>query len=145
MTPRNNAQTTPRGRPFERGNPGRRKGARHRVTLAVEALLEGEAEAITRRAVEAAKGGDMVAIKLVLDRIAPPPKERAVTADLPALNGPQDAPAIAGALIHAAASGALAPGEAETMMKLVEGYRRAVETADLEARIAALEQHRKES
>ena len=38
------------------GNPsGRPKGSRHKTTLAVEALLEGEGEVITRRAVEAAK------------------------------------------------------------------------------------------
>ena len=52
--PRNNAPRT-RGRPFAPGNPGRPKGARHKVSRAVEALLEGEAEALTRKAVEAAE------------------------------------------------------------------------------------------
>jgi hypothetical protein len=46
-SPRNNAAKT-RGRPFAKGNPGRRKGARHRATVAAEALLDGEAEALTR-------------------------------------------------------------------------------------------------
>ena len=48
-TARNNAGTT-RGRPFQLGNPGRPKGARHRTTLAMQALLEGEGEALTRKA-----------------------------------------------------------------------------------------------
>ena len=56
-TARNNAGTT-RGRPFQLGNPGRPKGARHRTTLAMQALLEGEGEALTRKAVEMALAGD---------------------------------------------------------------------------------------
>ena len=55
-----------RGRPFQRGNPGKPKGARHRVTTAAEALLEGEAEAITRKAIELAKQGDGPALRLCL-------------------------------------------------------------------------------
>lgn len=58
-TARNNAGTT-RGRPFQLGNPGRPKGARHRTTLAMQALLEGEGEALTRKAVEMALAGDAV-------------------------------------------------------------------------------------
>ena len=43
--------------------PGNR-GRRHRVTLAVEAVLDGEAEALTRKAIEMAKEGDSVALRL---------------------------------------------------------------------------------
>ena len=50
---------------------GRPKGSRNKATLAVEILLDGEAEAITRKAIELAKQGDLVAIRLCLDRIAP--------------------------------------------------------------------------
>ena len=43
-----------RGRPFAKGtsgNPrGRPPGSKNKTTLAVEALLEGEAQAITRKA-----------------------------------------------------------------------------------------------
>ena len=60
MTPRKNASKT-RGKPFQPGNPGRPKGARHKTTLAIETLLEGEAETLTRKAIEMAKGGDMTA------------------------------------------------------------------------------------
>jgi len=46
----------PRGRPFEKGrsgNPGgRRVGCRNKTTIAAAAFLAGEAEALTRRAVE---------------------------------------------------------------------------------------------
>ena len=71
---RNYGENTDRlGRPgtFQYGNPGRPRGARNKSTLAAMALLEGEAEALTRKAVELALGGDTVALKLVLDRILP--------------------------------------------------------------------------
>src|SRR5690348_2496063 len=55
----NNANEKPRGRPFrpgESGNPaGRPRGARNRTTLAAEQLLDGEAEVLTRKAIELAK------------------------------------------------------------------------------------------
>jgi len=55
------------------GNPnGKPKGTRHRVTMAAETLMEGEAEAITRKAIELAKGGDGPALRLCMDRIYPP-------------------------------------------------------------------------
>src|SRR5918995_1704061 len=86
--PRNNAGTTrargSRGRPFAPGNPGRPKGSRHKSTLAAAALLDDEADAITRKAIELAKKGNPVALKLCLDRIAPPRKGRPVPFDLPA-------------------------------------------------------------
>ena len=128
-----------RGRPFVAGNPGKPRGARHKTTLAVEALMQGEAEGITRVAIEAAKAGDMTAVRLVLDRIAPPARERAVTVDLPAIASPQDAPKAALALIEAAAAGAVTPSEAAAMMSLLEGYRRQSELADIEARVSVLE------
>jgi uncharacterized protein DUF5681 len=65
-----------RGGRFKPGNPGRPKGARHKTTLAIEALLDGDTEALTRKAIELAKAGDLVALRLCLDRICPPRKER---------------------------------------------------------------------
>ena len=57
-----------RGRPFQRGqsgNPnGKPKGVRNRATLAAEALLDGEAEALTRKVVEMALAGDSTAMRL---------------------------------------------------------------------------------
>jgi Family of unknown function (DUF5681) len=42
--------------PGQSGNPaGKPKGTRNKTTLAVEALLDGEAETLTRKAIELAK------------------------------------------------------------------------------------------
>jgi hypothetical protein len=60
--------------PGKSGNPaGKLKGTRNKTTLAVEALLDGEAETITRKAIELAKEGNLTALRLCLDRIAPWP------------------------------------------------------------------------
>ena len=65
----NNGPTTERmsNGGFASGNPGRPRGARHKTTLAVEALLEGEAEGLTRKAVELTMDGDTTALRLCLD------------------------------------------------------------------------------
>lgn len=134
-----------RGRPFakgESGNPaGKPKGSRNRVTVAVERLLEADAENIAKVAVEFAKGGDTTLIKAVLDRIAPPRKEPTITVELPPIQSPADAPAVAARLIEAVAQGEIAPGEAQSLAALLESYRRQSELADIEARLRALEEH----
>ena len=66
------------------GNPaGRRTGSRNKATLAAAAFLAGESEALTRRAVELALAGDPTAMRLCLERILPPCRERTVKFALP--------------------------------------------------------------
>jgi len=61
------------------GNPsGRPKGALNNTTKAAMELLDGEAEAITRKAIELALAGELPALKLVLERIIPVKKEALV-------------------------------------------------------------------
>ena len=136
--PRKNAGNT-RGKPFERGNPGKPKGARHRVTVAAETLLEGEAEAITRKAIELAKLGDGPALRLCMDRIYPARKDRPVRFRLPPLEKVGDAVAANAALVGAVASGDLTPSEAGELAKLVDAYTRAVEATDIQDRLTKLE------
>lgn len=141
--PPDNAGAMQAGRfvPGRSGNPaGKARGTRHRATRAVQQLLEGEAEAIGRKAVEAALGGDMTAMRLVLDRIAPPPRGRTVVLDLPDVSGPQDLPVAMAALLSAACAGVVTPSEAEALARLMEAYRAAVETADFDARLKRLEE-----
>jgi hypothetical protein len=135
---RNNAPGT-RGRPFAPGNPGRPKGTRHKVTRAAEALLDGEAVALTRKAVELALAGDSMALRLCLERILPPRKERPVEIELPPLAGSKDAVAASAALLAAVAAGAIAPGEAREVGHLLELHLKAVEAHEFDARLAALE------
>ncbi|MCK2097121.1 DUF5681 domain-containing protein [Thauera aromatica] len=125
---------------FKPGNPGRPKGSRHKSTLAMLALLEGEAETITRTCIEAAKAGDMTAIRLVLERLLPPAKERPLKLTLPEVQTAEGVAEAQAAILRAVAAGEILPGEAATLTGIVESRRKAIETAELENRITALEQ-----
>jgi hypothetical protein len=138
MPSRNNAEKT-RGRPFEPGNPGRPQGSRNKATIVAEMLLDGEANKLTRKAIELALAGDVTAIRLCLDRIVPPRKDRPVLFNLLKMNTGADAAKGVAAIVTAVASGDLTPSEAAELSKVIEAYARALETSDLEARIAKLE------
>ena len=126
--------------PGRSGNPaGRPKGARHATTLAIEALLDGEAEAITRKAIDAAKAGDMVAIRLVLDRICPLRKTRPIHIELPSIVGVSDVAGAQQEVLRATCAGELLLEEAQALSALLEARRKALETQELEVRIAELE------
>src|SRR5262245_51008486 len=90
----------PRGRSFvkgQSGNPaGRRRGSRNRATLAAEILLEGQSETLTQKAVERALEGSDLALKLCLDRILAPRRERTVRFSLPPIESPADLAAALG-------------------------------------------------
>jgi hypothetical protein len=135
---RKNAART-RGRPFEPGNPGRPKGARHKTTLAVETLLDGEAEALTRKAVEMAMSGDSVALRLCLERLCPPRKDRPISFELPPISNASHLPKAALGLLQAVADGEVTPDEAGNVMRLIEGAGNTIELGELVDRIAALE------
>ncbi len=124
---------------FGPGNPGKPHGARHKATQAALALLEGQAEALTQKAVETALAGDTTALRLCLERIAPPRKDAPVTFALPPMQTAADAARAAGAILNSVADGDLTPTEGAHVMGLIETYRRTLETTELEARVMALE------
>jgi hypothetical protein len=124
---------------FASGNSGKPRGARHRATQAVLALLDGQAEALTRKAVDMALYGDVTALRLCLERIAPPRKDAPVTFALPAMTCARDAAHAAAAVLGAVSEGDLTPTEGAHIMALVETWRRTFETTELEARLTALE------
>lgn len=127
---------------FAAGNSGRPAGARNRATMTALALLDGQAEALTQRAVEMALAGDTVALRLCMDRIAPPKKDTPVSFAIPAMTSAKDAAEAAGAVLQAVSAGDLTPSEAAQVMGLVDSYRRTLEITELEARVAALEGQR---
>ena len=123
------------------GNPGGRpKGALNKATLAAQALLEGEAEALTRKAVELAKSGNPMALRLCLERLLPPRKDRPISFTLPKIKAAEDLPRALGAILEAVAQGEITPGDGQTLAAIVDDYRKVLETADLEPRVAALEE-----
>lgn len=132
------------GRPFEEGqsgNPsGRPKGSRNRSTKALEAIFEGEAEALTRKAIEMALEGDTVALRMCMDRLMPVRKDRPITFTLPEIESAADLTKATKALMQGVADGEITPSEAAELSKLVDAHVKAVEVRDVAARLAALEQ-----
>jgi hypothetical protein len=122
------------------GNPaGRPRGSRNRSTLAAEILLEGEAEALTRRAIELALEGDTTALKLCLERIVPRRRSRSVAFDLPSIDRVEDLAGAIGSVLKEASCGRLLLDEAAALVGMMESKRKAMETIDLEKRLRELE------
>jgi hypothetical protein len=136
--PRINAAKT-RGRPFQPGNAGRPPGSRG-TTVAAEKLLDGEAKALTRKAIELAKEGDTTALRLCLERIVPPRKDRPVSFAIPLIANANEAASLMRALVAAVASGGMTPCEASEVTKVVAGYVEALKTSELENRLRLLEE-----
>jgi Family of unknown function (DUF5681) len=119
------------------GNPGGRpKGSRNAATLACEALLDGQAEALTAKAVEMALAGDTVALRLCMDRLCPVRKDRPVAFALPPINSARDAADVMAAVARAVANGDVTPNEAAEFAKVVAAYTTAFQTAELNDRVA---------
>ena len=124
---------------FAAGNSGRPKGSRNKATIAIECLLQGQAEILTQTAVTKALEGDGIALRLCMERIAPAPKDKPVSFDLPKMNNALDASEAAGSVLTTVSGGELTPIEATRVMGLIDSYRRTLELTEIEQRLQALE------
>lgn len=143
--PSKNGPEKPDGRfkPGWAGGPGRPAGSRNKATVMLDQLAEGEAPALLQTVLGNAKGGDMAAARIVLDRIWPVRKSRPVSLSLPEINTAADVVAALGAVADAVGAGDLSPDEGAAVASILETKRKAIETVELETRVAALEKERK--
>ena len=125
------------------GGPGRPAGSRNKSALALDALADGEAAAILQKQIELANGGDQRAAEVILSRCWPARKSRPVTLALPAIQSAADVVAAVGAVADAVGAGDITPEEGAAVASILEAKRRAIETVELEDRVAALEQERR--
>ena len=122
------------------GNPaGRPRGCLDHVNRAAQILLAGEGAALTRRAIELALDGDQAALRLCLERVLGPCRERAVEFVMPPIKSAADLATAMSAVAAATAQGAITPREAMQLGQVVEAYVRAVEATEFERRLKALE------
>ena len=124
---------------FTSGNSGRPKGSRNKATIAIEGLLEGQAEALTQTAISKALGGDSIALRLCMDRIAPPMKDKPIVFALPQMLDAMDASKAAGSVLSAVSDGTITPIEGTRVMGLIDSYRRTLELTEIEQRLQVLE------
>jgi hypothetical protein len=124
----------------ESGNPaGRPRGSLNRTTVLMQSLLEANAEAIARKAIDLATGGDLTAIRICFDRLVPARKHEPIALELPRLDTAADTVTAASTIVAAVAAGELAPSEAADIAKAVDIYVRALATQQFEERLAKLE------
>lgn len=124
---------------FGKGNPGRPKGARGKATMAMLQLMEKDAKAIAAKAVELAKEGDSTALRLCLDRLLAPVRDRPLTVALPMPETAAQIPQTLAAVLQAAAVGQITAAEAERLARAVESFGRAHTLADFDERLRKLE------
>jgi hypothetical protein len=133
-----------RGRPFAKGqsgNPGGRpRGSANRATRAAELLLDGQATALTRKAVELALAGDPAALRLCLDRTVAPRRDRPVELALPPIRSAADILGAIKVVAGAVGRGAITPAEGVAISQMIESFLRAIDASDFENRLRQLEE-----
>jgi Family of unknown function (DUF5681) len=123
------------------GNPlGRPRGSRNSATLLMESLLEGEAEQLTRKAIEMALAGDITALRLCLERLIPPRKDRPIHLVLPAIENVQQISLAMAKVAVAVGEGEITPLDGEVLSNILAAHKAVLVTGDLERRIEAMEQ-----
>jgi hypothetical protein len=128
-----------RFQPGHKKATGRPAGSRNNATIMLEKMMADDGAAVVQAVLTAAQAGDMTAARLVLDRICPPRKSRAIHLDLPVIETAQDVLKALAVTVEAMGSGEIGPDEAATVAGVLECKRRALETVEIEARLAALE------
>jgi hypothetical protein len=134
-------QKRPRGRPFAKGNGGRKLGARNRASLLADALLEGEEEELVRKGIELAKAGDPQMLKFFLDRILS--KERPVKINLPPIGSRSDLTAAYAAIVQAVGAGEITPSEGSAVAALLASIARFIDDVEVVAKFRKMEEQLK--
>jgi hypothetical protein len=79
-----------------------------------------------------------VALRLVMERICAPIRERAVRLDLPAVADVADLPDAIGRILEAVGDGEISPSEGQAISALLGQQRQAFEAAELAERLEAM-------
>ena len=132
-----------RGKPFQPGNSfgrGRPKASQNKGTLLAQQLLEEHAEPLMRKCLLEALKGDRNALRLCVERILPPCRDRCIQLPRLPIGTAADLDISNQRVVHAVTDGKITPSEGETVVNILEDRRRILETRDLDSRLKALEQ-----
>jgi hypothetical protein len=114
------------------------------MTRAVEDLINDQAEELAAKAIEKARAGDSSMLRILLSRIVPAQRARAVEFELPVIKTLADASAASAAVLAACSGGEISPTEAEVFMGMIATHVSIIEKTDLEARLTAAETEEQE-
>jgi hypothetical protein len=122
------------------GNPsGRPSGSRNQRTLFFEQILEDDGEDLIRKAIQLSKKGNVLALRLCLERLLPPRKDRTIDLELRPTPTAQDLPLQYQDIIRAVAEGRISPAEGESLAAILSHHTHALETAEYDRRMLELE------
>lgn len=125
------------GNTYDKGRPA---GSRNNVTLAAEALIQGQGEALSRKLIELALDGNVAALKTAIERIVPAVKSRSISLpDMPKIESIADASKLTSYVLNVVADGKITPAEGEILSRSCERHIKALEVRDLEQRLETLE------
>lgn len=123
-------------KPGQSGNPaGRTPGVEK-----IRQLLEPKREELVAKAVEMALGGDSIALRICIDRLAPPPKAESAPVKIPGLADALTPKEKADSIVAAVAEGQISFEAGERAMRLLGLYLQAITVTDHEARLRAIEE-----
>jgi len=127
--------------PGQSGNPaGRPRGSRNKKTIALEALLDAESEAVIQKVIGLAKMGDDLAIRLCVERMLAPRRERPVPLKLPRIETDADARQAAAEVMEALGEGEVTPTEAEHLLRAIAGVAVIMQSTEVAARLQQIEE-----
>src|SRR5205823_14611590 len=101
------------------------EGSRHRATMLVQSMYNGECEALTRKVIDLGLAGDLTALKICADRLLPPLKSRPIKFALPELRTATDALTALAAIAEGISNGQLLAEEAEVLTATVSTFIKA--------------------
>lgn len=133
------SQSRVRGRPFQRGNPGRPPGSKNKTTRLIEELFDGEAEKLIRELLDRALGGDVRCLLYCVDRASPKDRARRLGLQLPPINGVGDVPAAMSKIALGVTNGDVTVEQASHLSQILERYSNAVIASDFAIRLQNLE------
>jgi hypothetical protein len=79
-------------------------------------------------------------MRIVMDRLCPPRRERSVSLEMPSIKSAVDLIEAGAALTDATAAGDITPDEAASLSTLVGNVAKAIETVEIVARLTKLEE-----
>jgi hypothetical protein len=134
----------PRGRPFLVGNTqgrGRPKGSSNKAQSPAQNLLDEYTPHLVRKCIALALQGDRSAMRLCMERISPARRDAYIRMNLPAIKNAQDVDKAAEKVTQGIRRGEITPAQGGTMMNILQGRSRVIETVILEGRLEKLEKN----
>jgi hypothetical protein len=128
-----------RGRPFQKGNPGRPPGSKNKITRLLDELLENEGGSLGRKMIELAKNGNVRCLQYCLDPLWPQRRAEPINLELPKINRIEDvAPAIA-AVAYGVSKGTVTPEQAFQIVRMLDSYANAIIASGIAVRLEKVE------